>query len=103
MEENLDVERIEPSRVSESISLRRLWGKPGEPRLLRLDFGPRAQWPGVDVHEPGQELVYVLSGVFVDEGREFRAGTFLRYAVGSSHSPHAGPEGASLLVFYPDG
>src|SRR5262245_18773101 len=103
MEEHTHVQHIAASRITEAISLRRLWGQPGEPRLLLLDFGPHAEWPGVDVHEPGPELVYVLEGVFIDEGIEFPAGTFLRYAVGSSHSPRAGAEGASLLVFYPDG
>jgi hypothetical protein len=45
----------------------------------------------------------VLRGVFIDDEVEHRAGAFLHYAAGTSHSPRAGAEGASILVMYPDG
>jgi len=105
MPESIAVESVLGRQITESIRLRNLWGEPteGNPRVLQVDFGPDAQWPGIDVHMPGQELVYVLRGVFIDDGVAFGPGTFLRYPAGSSHSPRAGSDGTTLLVIYPDG
>jgi len=47
---------------------------------------------------PGGEEIFVLQGLFVDEHGQYPAGSWLRSPRWSSHAPHAGPEGALILV-----
>ncbi|MBR7832559.1 cupin domain-containing protein [Actinospica durhamensis] len=68
--------------------------------MLEMDAG--ARWPRPDVHEPGPEEVYVVSGVFHDGARDHPAGTFLHAPAGTWHLP--GTEtGCTLFLFYPAG
>lgn len=48
-------------------------------------------------HGGGEEFL-VLEGVFSDEHADYRAGTYVRNPIGTSHTPHIGPEGATILV-----
>lgn len=63
---------------------------------------PGCGWEGLDVHEPGAEEVYVVSGVFNDGVRDYPAGTFIHNPAGSSHVPQS-QTGCTLFVFYPEG
>lgn len=98
-----DIDTFDVTHVSSAIRLRRLWGEPGGPRLLLVEFDAGAKWPGLDVHEPGEELVLVERGELIDGAHTLGTGTFAEYPPGSSHSPMAGPSGCRLLVFYPRG
>lgn len=52
-----------------------------------------------DAHEHGGgEEFLVLEGVFSDEHADYPAGTYVRNPIGTSHTPHIGPEGATILV-----
>jgi anti-sigma factor ChrR (cupin superfamily) len=84
------------------IRLRPLWkGANGQSaQVLEIDAGCR--WEGLDVHKPGPEEVYVVSGVFNDGVRDYPAGTFIHNPVGSSHMPQS-ETGCVLFVFYPEG
>lgn len=84
------------------IRLRPLWkGANGaSAHVLEIDAGGR--WEGLDVHEPGPEEVYVVSGVFNDGVRDYPAGTFIHNPAGSSHVPQSAT-GCVLFVFYPEG
>lgn len=84
------------------IRLRPLWkGANGRSaHVLEIDAGCR--WEGLDVHEPGPEEVYVVSGVFNDGVRDYPAGTFIHNPAGSSHVPQS-ETGCVLFVFYPEG
>ncbi|MDT5269347.1 MAG: hypothetical protein QOH49_1533 [Acidobacteriota bacterium] len=55
-----------------------------------------------DVHEPGPEEVFVVSGVFNDGVRDYPAGSFIHAPAGSSHVPQS-RTGCVLFVFYPEG
>jgi quercetin dioxygenase-like cupin family protein len=94
--------------VGPGVSVRRLWrAGPGEDasRALIVDFEAGAQWPGVDVHEPGPEEVYIVEGTFLGltgEGSIHGVHTFLHFERGTSHSPSS-PTGGRLFVFYPEG
>jgi anti-sigma factor ChrR (cupin superfamily) len=48
-------------------------------------------------HGGGEEYL-VLAGVFSDESGDYPAGTYVRNPIGTSHTPHIGPEGATILV-----
>ncbi len=59
-------------------------------------FAPESQF---DAHEHGGgEEFLVLKGVFSDEHADFPAGTYVRNPIGTAHTPHIGPEGATILV-----
>jgi anti-sigma factor ChrR (cupin superfamily) len=49
------------------------------------------------VHDGGEEFI-VLEGVFSDEHRAYPAGSYVRNAIGTKHSPKVGAEGATILV-----
>ncbi len=59
-------------------------------------FAPNSQF---DAHEHGGgEEFLVLDGVFSDEHNDYPAGTYVRNPIGTAHTPHIGPEGATILV-----
>jgi hypothetical protein len=85
---------------AQGIRLRTLWeGNDGASAHV-LEIDPGCCWVGLDVHEPGPEEVYVVSGVFNDGVRDYQAGTFIHNPAGSSHVPQS-ETGCLLFVFYP--
>lgn len=87
----------------EGIRVRRLWkDENGPAHALVLEVDPGAKWQGLDLHEPGPEEVYVVSGVFNDGVRDYPAGTFIHNPAGTSHVPQS-ETGCTLFVFYPEG
>ena len=84
------------------IHLRPLWtGKTGAAAHV-LEMDPGTSWPRDDIHEPGPEEVFVVSGTFNDGARDYPAGTFLHAPAGSWHVPQT-TTGCTLFVFYPEG
>jgi len=59
-------------------------------------FAPDSQFDA-HTHGGGEEYL-VLAGVFSDENGDYPAGTYVRNPIGTSHRPHIGPEGATILV-----
>lgn len=55
-------------------------------RVWVVEMAPGAQWPDVDVHPFGEEVL-VLSGELMEGEARFEAGTFLHFAPGSRHQP----------------
>ncbi len=92
-----------PARpFAEGITLRQLWRDPADRSAHIVDIAPGAVWPKLDVHEPGPEEVFVVSGVFNDGVRDYPAGSFIHCPAGSSHVPQS-TTGCRLFVFYPEG
>jgi anti-sigma factor ChrR (cupin superfamily) len=85
-----------------SIQVRTLWESSGGMKAQLVDIAPGGCWDGVDLHEPGPEEVYVISGLFNDGVRDYSAGTFIHNPAGSSHVPQS-KTGCKLFVFYPEG
>ncbi|RZS29550.1 ChrR-like anti-ECFsigma factor [Herbihabitans rhizosphaerae] len=85
----------------DGITIRPLWQR-DDRKAFVVDIAPGAVWPDLDVHEPGDEEVYVAEGVFNDGVRDYPAGTFLHCPAGSSHVPQS-KTGCRLFVFYPEG
>ncbi|MCG8435181.1 MAG: cupin domain-containing protein [Gammaproteobacteria bacterium] len=88
--------------VSPGLVVYDMWrGKDG--RLAQVvEIAPGAVYPGEELHEPGPEECYVVSGVFNDGLRSYPAGTFIHNPAGSRHTPQSN-EGCVLFLFYPDG
>ena len=85
------------------VRVRPLWkDSVGPAKALVLEVDAGCKWEGLDVHEPGPEEVYVVSGVFNDGVRDYPAGTFIHNPAGSSHVPQS-ETGCTLFVFYPEG
>ncbi|MFD5343973.1 cupin domain-containing protein [Streptomyces anulatus] len=84
------------------IRLRPLWSGGNGAKAQLLEMDPHTCWEGIDVHEPGPEEVFVVSGVFNDGQRDYPAGTFIHAPAGSSHIPQT-TSGCTLFVFYPEG
>lgn len=84
------------------IRLRTLWEGEGGAKAQVLEMEPGTCWEGLDVHEPGPEEVFVVSGVFNDGVRDYPAGSFIHAPAGSSHVPQS-RTGCVLFVFYPEG
>lgn len=84
------------------IRLRSLWtGEHGASAHV-VEMDPGASWVGKDIHEPGPEEVYVVSGTFNDGVRDYPEGSFIHAPAGSWHIPQT-VTGCKLFVFYPEG
>ncbi|MEU7169519.1 cupin domain-containing protein [Streptomyces morookaense] len=84
------------------IRARPLWTGDDGAKAHVLEMDPGTCWQGIDVHEPGPEEVFVVSGVFNDGFRDYPAGSFIHAPAGSSHIPQT-TTGCTLFVFYPEG
>ena len=85
-----------------TIKVRTLWQAQSGATAQVVEIDPGACWQGIDLHEPGPEEVYVVSGVFNDGVRDYPAGSFIHNPKGSSHVPQS-KTGCTIFVFYPEG
>ena len=97
-----ELSNASPRELFKGIRLYRLWSGENGSRAQILEMEPGTCWEGLDVHEPGPEEVYVVSGIFNDGIRDYPAGTFIHNPAGSSHVPQS-KTGCTLFVFYPEG
>jgi len=94
---------VEPKELSHpGFSTRLLWSQPNGPRALIFEIAPGAVYPELDIHLPGAEEVFVVSGTFCDGKNSYPAGTFIHNPAGSSHVPQS-EQGCVLFVFFPEG
>ncbi|MGK5550781.1 cupin domain-containing protein [Actinomadura kijaniata] len=84
------------------IRARPLWSGDNGAKAYVLEMDANTHWEGIDVHEPGPEEVFVVSGVFNDGERDYPAGSFIHAPAGSSHVPQT-TTGCTLFLFYPEG
>lgn len=97
-----NVEDAPVHEIFPGIRARPLWKGDNGAKSYVLEMDPNSSWQGIDVHEPGSEEVYVVSGVFNDGDRDYPAGSFIHAPAGSSHVPQTST-GCTLFLFYPDG
>lgn len=93
---------VKAEEAAPGITQRVLWEGNNGKRVEVYEFEAGAAYPGLDVHEPGPEQVYVISGVYNDGSHHYKAGDFINYPVASSHSPQS-ENGCVLLVNFPEG
>lgn len=84
------------------ITQRVLWEGLNGKRVEVFEFAAGAIYPGLDIHEPGPEQVYVISGDLSGDGNTYRTGDFVHYPAGTSHIPRS-ENGCVLLVNFPEG
>ena len=46
------------------------------------------------------EALYVVEGDFINEGKQYQAGTSLHFKAGKAHGPHTTKNGCKLLVLW---
>jgi anti-sigma factor ChrR (cupin superfamily) len=85
-----------------TVRVRTLWRGSNGAIAQVVELDPGACWEVLDVHEPGPEEVFVVSGVFNDGVRDYPAGSFIHNPTGSSHVPQS-KTGCKIFVFYPEG
>jgi len=59
-------------------------------------FAPNSRFDAHE-HDGGEEFL-VLDGTFSDEHNDYPKGTYVRNPIGTSHTPHIGEMGATILV-----
>ena len=71
------------------------------PVMLHLVMKPGSIIPA-HVREGVAEVLYVVEGDFINEGKQHIAGTSLHVEAGKVHGPHSSSKGCILLVLWTD-
>lgn len=92
-----DEHRWVPSPIPgvERMMLDRVGGEVARATSL-VRYAPDSEFPE-HAHGGGEEIL-VLDGEFADEHGRYRAGSYLRNPIGTSHRPRVGPTGATIFV-----
>ncbi|CAM3110916.1 Anti-sigma factor [Tsukamurella hominis] len=93
---------VAAQEVFPGIHIQVLWRGDNGATAAVVRIAPGAKWGKDDVHSPGPEEVYVVSGVFNDGQRDYPEGTFMHAPARSWHVPQS-EQGCTLFVFYPEG
>jgi anti-sigma factor ChrR (cupin superfamily) len=94
-----DVPAIE---IFPGVRKRVLWEDTTGAKALILEIDAGASFTELDVHHPGPEEVFVVSGTFNDGVQDHPAGSFLHHPTGTAHVPQS-KDGCVLFVFFPEG
>jgi anti-sigma factor ChrR (cupin superfamily) len=84
------------------VRLRDLWRGANGAKAVVLEIDAGAAFTTLDVHQPGPEEVFVVTGTFCDGLHEYAAGSFIHNPAGSAHIPQS-KDGCVLFVFFPEG
>jgi quercetin dioxygenase-like cupin family protein len=71
------------------------------PVMLHLVMKPGAVIPA-HIHQGVAEVLYVIEGAFINEGKSHQPGTSLHVKAGKAHGPHSTRTGCKLLVLWTD-
>jgi len=69
------------------------------PVMLHIVMKPDSVIPA-HLHKGMAEALYVVEGDFINEGKQYQAGTSLHFKAGKEHGPHATKNGCKLLVLW---
>jgi uncharacterized RmlC-like cupin family protein len=69
------------------------------PVMLHLVMRPGAVIPA-HIHDGVAEVLYVVEGDFINEGKSYAAGTSLHIKAGQPHGPHSTKTGCKVLVLW---
>ena len=69
------------------------------PVMLHLAMKPGAVIPS-HLHKNVAEVLYIVDGDFINEGKSYTAGTTLHIKAGMPHGPHSTKGGCKLLVLW---
>ena len=93
---------VPPRSIHPGFTTRLLWTGENGRKALLFEIAPGAVYPELDIHAPGAEEVFVVSGTFCDGHTSYPAGSFIHNPAGSAHIPQS-VEGCVLFVFFPEG
>ena len=93
---------VRAREAAPGIKVRDLWRGPIGQLAQLVEIAAGARYPGVELHSPGPEECFVVSGVFNDGERDYPAGSFVHSPAGSGHVPQS-KDGCTLFLFYPEG
>ena len=69
------------------------------PVMLHLTMKPGAVIPA-HLHKYVAEVLYIVEGDFINEGKRYQAGATLHVKAGIPHGPHSTENGCKLLVLW---
>jgi redox-sensitive bicupin YhaK (pirin superfamily) len=69
------------------------------PVMLHLAMEPGSVIPA-HIHEGVAEVLYVVEGDFINEGKTYRPGDSLHIKAGHVHGPHSTEKGCKMLVLW---
>lgn len=69
------------------------------PVMLHIVMKPNSSIPA-HLHKGMAEALYVVEGDFINEGKQYQAGTSLHFKAGKEHGPHGTKNGCKLLVLW---
>ena len=90
------------TEIFPGIRMRNLWQGLNGAKAKILEFDPGSKFTTLDVHSPGPEEVFVVSGLFNDGVQDYPAGTFIHNPASSAHVPQS-KLGCVIFVFSPEG
>lgn len=93
---------IPAKEIHPGFRTRLLWRGENGAKALIFEIDAGAIYPQLDLHSPGPEEVFVVSGTFCDGKASYSAGSFIHNPAGSSHIPQS-KDGCVLFVFFPEG
>jgi anti-sigma factor ChrR (cupin superfamily) len=95
-------QNIPAHEIFPGIRKRALWQDANGAKAQILEFDAGARFTTLDIHAPGPEEVFVVSGVFNDGVNDYPAGSFIHNPAGSAHIPQS-KQGCVIFVFFPEG
>ncbi len=95
-------ESVPAVEIYPGVRKRDLWHGHNGAKAAVVEIDAGAAFAELDVHHPGPEEVFVLSGVFNDGVHDYPAGSFIHNPAGSAHVPQS-KQGCVLFVFFPEG
>ena len=69
------------------------------PSIIHIQMQPGA-FVAPHLHKKATEVLCILEGDFVNEGKSYGAGDFLHTKPGTVHGPHTTKKGCSFLALY---
>ena len=93
---------IPAKEIFPGVRMHDLWRGENGAMAKILEFDAGAAFTELDVHAPGPEEVFVVSGTFSDGVHEYPAGSFIHNPAGSAHVPQS-KDGCVIFVFFPEG
>jgi len=92
--QHIDSVKVDWTEINDGVKMLVLRNEKNNIRAL-LEFGSGKGYEH-HIHPEGEE-VFVINGVYSDDGKDYQAGSYLYYPPGSDHAPTS-KEGCTIMV-----